>query len=230
MSTNSQRPKHRDAALSSLNVAVEGVNLAKELSGVTPAKAVFGTVSVILTMIRDTVGQAMCLDSLAWLLRGDNQLDAAEEAASRAIDLLSEGDNQFLVCRCRRGLGYIYHSGGKTEKAIHHYEVALGIASSFNWHDEVFWIHHSLASLFFDRNRFDDAISHIEHSKSLAVNNPYNLARAMELQARVWCQQRRFEQAKSEALRAMEVFEKHGAALDLERCNKLLGRINSALN
>jgi len=52
MQTNSQRPKGRDGAISSLNVAIEGLNLAKELSGVTPAKAVFGSASVLLTMIR----------------------------------------------------------------------------------------------------------------------------------------------------------------------------------
>jgi len=52
MATNfSQQPKHRDA-LSLLNAAVAALNLAKELSSVTPAKAVFGTVGVILTMIR----------------------------------------------------------------------------------------------------------------------------------------------------------------------------------
>ena len=35
-----------------LDVAIEALNLAKEISSVTPAKAVFGSVSVILTMIR----------------------------------------------------------------------------------------------------------------------------------------------------------------------------------
>jgi len=52
MTDKSQRPKERDGALSSLNVAIEGLNLAKELSSITPAKAVFGSVSVLLTMIR----------------------------------------------------------------------------------------------------------------------------------------------------------------------------------
>jgi hypothetical protein len=52
MTDNSQRPKGRDGVLSSLNVAIDGLNLAKELSSVTPATAVFGTVSVLLTMIR----------------------------------------------------------------------------------------------------------------------------------------------------------------------------------
>jgi len=52
MDIRSQRPMPRDATLSLLNAAVKAVNLAKELSSVTPVKAVFGTVSVILTMIR----------------------------------------------------------------------------------------------------------------------------------------------------------------------------------
>lgn len=52
MDTNSQRQEHRDGTLSLLNAAIEAVNLAKELSGMTPAKAVFGSVSVLLTMIR----------------------------------------------------------------------------------------------------------------------------------------------------------------------------------
>jgi len=48
----SQQPKERDNALSLLNVAIEGLNLAKEVSAITPAKAVFGSVSALLTMIR----------------------------------------------------------------------------------------------------------------------------------------------------------------------------------
>ena len=52
MDENSQRPKGRDGVLSSLNVTIEALNLAKEVSGITPAKAVFGSVSVLLTMIR----------------------------------------------------------------------------------------------------------------------------------------------------------------------------------
>ena len=47
-----QRRKGRDGAVSSLNMAIEAMNLAKEVSSITPAKAVFGTVSALLTMIR----------------------------------------------------------------------------------------------------------------------------------------------------------------------------------
>jgi len=52
MDTKSQRPRERGGILSSLNVAIEATNIAKEVSSITPAKAVFGTVSILLTMIR----------------------------------------------------------------------------------------------------------------------------------------------------------------------------------
>jgi hypothetical protein len=47
-----QRQKRRDFILSSLNVAVEASNLAKEFCSITPARPVFGSFSVILTMIK----------------------------------------------------------------------------------------------------------------------------------------------------------------------------------
>ena len=49
MDTKSQR--RRDGALSLLNVTIEAMNLAKEASSGTPAKAILGSVSIILTMI-----------------------------------------------------------------------------------------------------------------------------------------------------------------------------------
>jgi len=174
----------------------------------------------------DIVEQGECLNTLAWLLCRDGQLDAAEEAASRAINLLPEG-NQHLIYRCHHGLGGIYCSKGEIEKSIHHFEVAITIASSFGWRNELFWNHHNLARLFSDQGRFGDANVHIEHVKSLPINNPYNLGRMMELQAKSWYQQRRFEQAEAEALRAVVEFEKLEAVQDLERCIELLGMIDS---
>ena len=52
MEGKSQRSKGRDRTLSSIDIAIEAMNLAKEVSSITPAKAVFGTVSVLLAMIR----------------------------------------------------------------------------------------------------------------------------------------------------------------------------------
>ena len=52
MQAKSQRPKGCDAVISTLNVTIEAMNLAKEICSITPAKAAFGSVSVILTMIK----------------------------------------------------------------------------------------------------------------------------------------------------------------------------------
>jgi len=52
MEAKSQRPKGRDNTLSSLNVTIEALNLAKDICSITPAKAVFGSVSTLLTMVR----------------------------------------------------------------------------------------------------------------------------------------------------------------------------------
>ena len=48
----SQRSKRQDGILSSLNTAIDAMNIAKDVMGMTPAKAAFGTVSVLLTMIK----------------------------------------------------------------------------------------------------------------------------------------------------------------------------------
>ena len=52
MKADSPQPKEREGIISTLNGAIEAMNLAKEVSSVTPAKAVFGSVSFILTMIK----------------------------------------------------------------------------------------------------------------------------------------------------------------------------------
>ena len=177
-----------------------------------------------------TVGQAWSLVILAWLLREDKQLGAAEEAASRAIGLISGVDNQSLVCGSHRIIGDIYRSKGYREKAIHHYEAALGIASSFNWHDPLFWLHYDLGWLFLHEGRSRDAQTHLKCAKSYTANSPYNQGHAMELQAWVWYRQHRLEEARSETLRAADVFEKLGAAKDVEDCKDLLVCIKREMN
>jgi len=52
MATKSQRPKGQDGVLSSLNVAIDALNLAKSVSSITPAEAVFDSTSVLLSTIR----------------------------------------------------------------------------------------------------------------------------------------------------------------------------------
>ena len=184
----------------------------------------------IYEQLGDTARQAQCLLRLAWLFKSDEQLDAAGEAASRAIALLPEKGEQHRVCGFHRVLGKIYQSKGEIEKAIHHFEVAIGIASPFNWHDVLFWSHYNLAWVFRIEGRFDDAQTHIGHAKSHAANSTYYLGRATEDQAWIWYNQDRLEEARSEVLRAVDIYEKLGAAKDLEDCRELLWDIEKGLN
>ena len=178
----------------------------------------------------DTKERALCLVKLASLLRSNKQLDAAEKAASRAIGLLLEKDEEYRVCGCYSILGRIYRSKGETEKAVHHFEVALGIASSFDWHHALFWIHYDLAQLFLDNGRFDDAHAHLEHAESHTIDSAYNLGLAMKLRAAVWYRQHRLEEARSEALRAADVFEKLRVTRGLERSRGILRDIEKELD
>jgi len=172
-----------------------------------------------------TEGQADFLIQLAWLLREQEQFDAAEEAASRAIDLLPETGDQFLVCDSHQILGSIYQSKGEIEKAVHHLETALGIASSFDWHGQLFDIHLCLAMLFVMEDRPDSAGVHAERAKLYAVNSPYQLGVAMAFQAMVWSKQHKLEEARSQLLRATEIFEKLGSAWGVGFCGRSLERI-----
>ena len=181
--------------------------------------------SEIFRRLGDTAELAGCLIILAFLLRFYNQFDAAEEAVLHAISLFPDKGDQFRVCESHRALGNIFRSKGDAEKAIHHFEVAIGIASPFGWHDTLFWTHYELAGLFCGEGRLNDAHAHIVRAKSHAVTGAYNLGLAMELQASVWYDQHRLEEARSEALRAADVYEKFGAAEDVEICRGLLRKI-----
>ena len=182
----------------------------------------------IYKRLGDTTGQAICLVRLAFLLQTDGQFDAAEEAATSVINLPGEG-NQFGVCESHRILGQIYRSKREVEKAIHHCNMALGVASSFDWHGQLFWIHHDLADTFRADGRFDDAHSHLAHAKSHAVNDVYFMGRAVELEAWVWFKQCRLEEARLGAQRAVDIYEKIGAATGAERCKELLQEIRVRL-
>ena len=175
----------------------------------------------IFERLGETVKQAEGFIYLAWALYNDEQLDAAEEAALRGIELLPENDEQYEICRGYRVLGNIYSSKGKTEKAVHHFEMALGIATTLGSPDILFWVHYSLAEMSSEQSAFDAANDHIERAKSHA-DNAYDLGRAMELRAGFWFEQGMFEEARLEASCAAEAYMKVGAAEEIERCRELL--------
>ena len=176
----------------------------------------------------DALGQGQTLIRLALLLHDDTQLDAAEEAGSRAIEILPEKGEEWRVGQSHLILGTIYRSKGEKEKAIHHFGTALVTASSFGWSNRLFSIHFGLAMLFGNEDDFDKAHTHIEQARSYVVDNPYPLGCAMLLRARIYFRQHRHEDSVSDARHALEVFEDLGAQKDAEACKELLQDIGQA--
>ena len=171
----------------------------------------------------DTGKQGHSLNCLACALYQDGQLDATEEAASRAIQLLSEKGQEFRICPSHLILGRLYEVMGETEKAFYHLKATLGITSRFGWNNWLsFWAHMGLARVFAVEDKFDDAHTHLEQAKSLPVNNAFNQGSLALLQARVYYEQRRLADATSEALRALGIFEELGIQEDIESCRDFL--------
>src|SRR5882762_10020369 len=96
----------------------------------------------IFEQLQDTARQAQCLSQIAMSFLRADQVDTAEETASQAITLLQENSNPFIVFKCHHALGEVYRLKGNHEKAIVHFEVALGIASSRNWHNRTFSVYY----------------------------------------------------------------------------------------
>ena len=186
---------------------------------------------VIYQRLGEPVGCAWCLSYLSGLLRDDGQLDASEEATIRGILLLPEKGQEHLFYSLNRTLGDLYATKREREKAIHYLETAFRIASSFNWHPQLFSVHRSMAYLFFVEGEFDDAHAHAQRAKSHASNNPYHLGLAALLLAKSRYRQHGLEDATSEALYALEIFEEVGAPEhEQEECRTLLRDIKKALN
>ena len=184
--------------------------------------------SEIYERMGNTIGRARCFIQLARLSYSDGQFDAAEEAALQSIQLLPEQGQEYEVCRSQRTLGDIYRSRGQRGKAVRHYELALGIATSSNLHIHLFWIHFSLAELSLAEDDIKGACSHVEQAKPHALGSSYDLGRTALLQARILYRQGRREDAKSEVLLALEIFEKVGALREIRVSNTLLQDIGRA--
>ena len=184
----------------------------------------------IYKRVGNVTAQAESLEILAWLLYDDEKYDAAEEAVARSIYLFTHKGNQFQVCQSHHLLGNICRKKGERKKAIHHLEESLRIATHFDWRVQLFWAHYSLALLYRDEDAFEDAHTHVERAKSHVGGREHLLGRAMELQGRIWHRQGRLEDARSEVLRANEVFERLGAFDSrVEKCRDLLREIEEEI-
>ena len=184
----------------------------------------------IYEQFNDTLGRAYVLCTLARLFYEDQRFDAAEEAASQSIDLFPERVDGSLICLCHRLLGLINSSKGEMEKAIDHFVAAFRIGSSLNLRGGQFWVHLNLAELFSNQGKFDDSYAHVEYAKSHVVDDMYLMGRAMHLQAKLWYRQGRVREARSEALYAIDAYEKVGAGMqDLGVCRDLLRSIEKEM-
>ena len=179
--------------------------------------------------VGDMIGQADCLHVLAWLLLHDDQLDIAEDAALRSINLLLEQSQDYLLCKSHHVLGVIHQLKGDKEKAIDNFETALGIARPFNWQGIIFWIHHDVALLYSSEGELGNANDHIKRAMTYTADDPYKLGRARHMQAWIWYRQCRLEDARSEALCVVEIYEKLGAAWSAGKCRELLRSIEQKL-
>lgn len=93
-----------------------------------------GSLSALFYAVGNYAKQKRILTHALELWRGKGvtfrlpkRVDAAEEAASHAIPLLQEDSEQYQLCQAYRTLGNVQRPKGK--KAIHHFEMALGISS-----------------------------------------------------------------------------------------------------
>ena len=194
----------------------EGIQQARE------ASEIFGRLG-------DAGKQAQCLVVLASSLRREQQLDAAGEAASRAINL-SENRDQHLLCQCYQVLGAIHQSKGNTDQAVHHFEASLRIASLLDSHGLLSEGHLSMARLHIREGRLSDAQTHLEHAKSHTGNDTLRLARVIFMNACALYEQHRFREAKLEALRALDVFEKLGAVDLVEQTRQILENVEEMIH
>ena len=97
METEPQQPKGRDSVISVLNGFIEVFNLAKEVSSNTPAKAVFGSVTIILAMIR------VSLPGFCWL--NTDSAECAQDKMANEADYVELGMVCADVCAAlKRGL------------------------------------------------------------------------------------------------------------------------------
>ena len=63
MASESQQPSGRDNTLSTLNRAIDALNLAKDISAIAPAQAAFSAVVALLTVVR-VLRLLFCTDGL----------------------------------------------------------------------------------------------------------------------------------------------------------------------
>ena len=183
----------------------------------------------IFQRLGDMMGVVSCHTCLSSLFRCAGRLDDAEKSESQAIGLIdalmptadstSRGFLHGFLCE-------IYSCRGDTGKVIFHLEATLRVAST---RGDRFQSHCELARIYIVEGRFDDAEAHVEHAGSLAANGSSESGSLMLLRARLLRGQGKFEEARSEALRALDLVEEFGGGDHVEEVKDLLYSIDKEM-
>ena len=201
-----------------LGIYAEGISQAKEALE-------------IYEKLNETVEQVDCLHVLASLFIEDNQVNAAEEATSRAVIISLDEPSKSQLREHYLILGHMCRRRGETGAANGHYMKALGIARSLNQQGEQLVTILSLVTLLVETERFDDALVHLDHLKLDVANNPRYVGVVMQAQARVLLYQGKLEEARSEMLRTIGLYEGIGVSAGyMDDSKKFLQEIEGKIN
>ena len=169
---------------------------------------------------------ADCHVRLSYLFRHANRPVDAEECESQAIGLIdalmpvappfTRGILHGLLCG-------IYSSRRDTEKVIFHHEAAY---EDIPHRSHRFSSHCGRAKIRIAEGRFDDAEAQLEHAGSLAANDSAESGVLMLHRAYLLRGRGKFEEARSEAFRALDLVEKFGGGDNVEEVKGLLHLIN----
>ena len=180
----------------------------------------------IYQRLGNAVEVVRCHSWLSSLFRWANRLDDAEKCESQAIELADA--LMPIIHPATRGalhgsLGMIYGCRGDREKSIFHIEASLGAIHSRTIQ---FHVHYVLATAHITAGRFDDAEAHFEHAEPLAADASPELGRVALLRADILRGRGKFEEARFEALRSLDLAEKFGGEGIVDRAKEILRLID----
>ena len=161
--------------------------------------------------LNNTAEQEYPLQLLAVLLAKEGQFDAAEEVASRIINLSSGEPSQYQLSWYHHALGRICDARGEKETSIFHHEKAVGIATSLNLRDEQISFLRCFVGTLLSYERADDAEVYLERLKSNGSIDPFSMGLAATVQSHILARQDRWREAQSEVSSTVGVYKKIGA-------------------
>ena len=208
--------KQLAAINSSSNSCEEGIQQAKEAI-------------TIYQRLGDMTQVASCYAHLSRLFRRANRLEDAEKSESQAIgliDALMPTADSMSRSSFHGDLRTIYSLRRDKKKLAFHVRATLAGASD---RDTRFRLHSTLAAIHATEGRFDRAEAHLEHAETFAANSSYELGEVVLLRALFLRKQSKFEEARSEAPRALDLMEEFGGGDKVEEAKKVLQKIDEEM-